>query len=267
MKYTKMKNSRRIKSACIFLLSIVAFVGSTNAQNRDFYQFKIYSIENAQQEQRMDKYLENAYLPALKRAGIPIVGVFKPNEGDANQDKMIFVMIPFKSLEQFAKLSAKLLADEQYLKDGGDYIDAAHDNPPYSRIESILLRSFKDCPEFHIPEHSTPPSEQIYELRSYHGATEKLYERKVEMFNEGDEIEIFFKLDFQPVFFGEVISGASMPNLMYMTTHENTASRAENWKAFSGDPDWKALSGMEKYNNTVSHIDIYMLHPTEYSGI
>ena len=107
MKDIKMNYSLKLKSVCILLLSIVAFIGTINGQSRDFYQFKIYSIEDAQQEQRMDQYLENAYLPALKRAGIPSVGVFKPIEGDANQGKKIFVMVPFKSLEQFEKLPTR----------------------------------------------------------------------------------------------------------------------------------------------------------------
>ena len=257
----------KLKSVCILLFSIVAFIGTINAQSRDFYQFKIYSIDNAQQEQRIDQYLENAYLPALKRAGIPSVGVFKPIEGDANQGKMIFVMVPFMSLEQFETLPAQLNNDKKYQQDGQDYIEAPHDNSPYARIESIILRAFKDIPEFHIPDHSTPRAEQIYELRSYHSATEKIYEKKVDMFNQGGENKIFFELGFQPVFFGEVISGSSMPNLMYMITFENAESQAAHWKAFSSHPDWEVLKNLEKYKNTVSHIDKYLLHPTAYSGI
>ena len=76
--------------------------------------------------------------------------------------------------------------------------------------------------------HTTPPAERIYELRSYQGATEKYYRRKVEMFNEGGEVNIFKRLEFNPVFFGEVISGPAMPNLMYMTSFANEASQKEH---------------------------------------
>ena len=50
------------------------------AKGRDIYQIKIYSIENEQQEHRMDKFLKDAYIPAMHRAGISNVGVFKPVE-------------------------------------------------------------------------------------------------------------------------------------------------------------------------------------------
>ena len=73
--------------------------------------------------------------------------------------------------------------------------------------------------------------DRIYELRSYQSATEKLYQRKVAMFNEG-EAEIFIRLGFQPVFFGEVLSGGDMPRLVYMTTHASSEAQEQNWNAF-----------------------------------
>ena len=37
------------------------------------------------------------------------------------------------------------------------------------------------------------------------------------MFNAGGEIDIFTKLNFNAVFYGDVIVGSHMPNLMYLT--------------------------------------------------
>jgi hypothetical protein len=51
--------------------------------------------------------------------------------------------------------------------------------------------------------------------------SEKKYWKKVEMFNEGGEIDLFSRLNFNAVFYAEVISGPTMPNLMYMTSFEN----------------------------------------------
>ena len=215
----------------------------------------------------MDNYLKNAYIPALERAGIEKVGVFKPIESDTVSGNIIIVMVPFKCLDQFDELPALLNNDAQYQADGKDYIESAHDLPPYARIESILLRSFRFMPEFHVPDHSTSTGEQIYELRSYEGATEKLYERKVEMFNEGGEMALFDKLEFNAVFYSEVISGSHMPNLIYMITFENEKSRQEHWNAFGNHPDWNEMKELERYANTESHIDRWLLHPTEYSGI
>ena len=155
----------------------------------------------------------------------------------------------------------------QYQAAGAQYIESAYDNPPFNRIETILLKAFPDMPRFAVPNHQTPPSERVYELRSYEGPTEKIFQKKVEMFNAGGEIELFKKLEFNAIFYAEVISGSTMPNLMYMTTFSSMKSHDEHWDAFRSHPDWKTLSGMEKYKNTVSKAVKYLLKPTNYSDI
>jgi hypothetical protein len=257
----KQKSSLLLSAFSIFIF------GSLRAQSNDFYQLKIYSFENELQVKQVDSFLKQAFLPALHRSGISKVGVFKPVNEEQVQTKKIYILIPLKSLEQFEKLPELLDKDQQFQMDGKDYINASYDNPPYLRIESIILKTFKGMPGVGIPNHPTPRSERIYELRSYQGATEKIFQRKVEMFNEGGEIEIFKELGFSPVFFGEVISGASMPNLMYMTTFSNETSQKEHWDAFQAHPVWNAIKEIEKYKNTVSKIDKYMLYPTEYSDL
>ena len=87
------------------------------------------------------------------------------------------------------------------------------------------------------------------------------------MFNEAGEIQLFKDLGFQPVFFGEVISGAATPNLMYMTTFSDTSSQNKHWDAFRNSDEWNDMKSIEKYKNTVSHIDKILLHPTEYSDL
>lgn len=267
-----MKNNRLTKTLSqrltnIFIICLFVAAVSAQAIARDIYQIKIYTLENEKQEAQMDNYLKDAFIPALHRAGIKSVGVFKPVEDGDMSGKLIYVLIPFKSISQFEKLGSVLSKDQKYQIDGSDYIDAAHDDAPYARIESTLLRSFKTMPEYGIPTHKTPSSEQIYELRSYQGATEKLYEKKVEMFTDGGESNIFMDLGFQPIFFGEVISGSAMPNLMYLTTFESKASQDEHWNAFSTAPAWLELKADQQYKNTVSKSEKFYLHPAEYSDL
>ena len=87
------------------------------------------------------------------------------------------------------------------------------------------------------------------------------------MFNEGGETNIFEKVGSNAIFYGEVLSGAAMPNLMYMTSYKNMESNKEHWNAFRKHPDWEILKNKPEYANTVSHIDKWMLFPTDYSDI
>ncbi|MBL0744489.1 NIPSNAP family protein [Chryseolinea lacunae] len=256
----------KLLSSLFVMVSCVAFA-ATAAPKREFYEIKIYRVTSSAQEQSVEKYLKEAYLPALHRAGIGKVGVFKPVETDTTFGKRVYVLIPFTSMDQFVKLPETLLKDKQYETAGADYLNAPFDNPPYARIESILLQAFTGMGQLEAPKHTTPVTERVYELRSYEGHTEKIFQNKVKMFNVGDEIALFKRLGFNAVFYAEVLSGPRTPNLMYMTTFANQTSRDEHWKAFSADPEWKKLSGMSEYQHNVSKINIYFLRPVAYSEI
>lgn len=254
----------------LLLLVVCAFLATsaTIAPKREYYEIRVYHITSKTQEDRVDQFLKTAYLPALHRAGITKVGVFKPVDYDtANYGKKIFVFTPFNSLDQFSKLPATLQKDKQYETAGAAYLNTPYTDLPYARMETILLYAFSGMPQLEVPKHSTAPNERIYELRSYEGHSEKIFQNKVKMFNDGDEVGLFKRLGFNAVFYAEVIAGCRMPNLMYMTTFANKASRDEHWETFRTDPQWKSLSGMAEYKNNVSKIDIYFLHPTEYSDI
>lgn len=238
---------------------------SEQVQTREYYQLKIYTFGSDEQVQRTDTYLEEAFLPALDRQGIGPVGVFKRRASEEDTVRGTYVLIPFSSLDEFATLEEKLADDEAYVSAGNEYLNASHDQPPYLRIESVILEAFEDMPEMETPEFGTPRSERVYELRSYESPTEAYYRNKVDMFNAGGEIRLFEALEFNAVFYGEVLSGAKMPNLMYMTTFSDMESRDEHWENFVTAPEWKEMSTLPKYQNNVSHADILLLYPTAYS--
>jgi len=240
-------------------------ISSYSQNEREFYQLKIYSFDTNEQVKTTDTYLKDAYLPALKEIGISTVGVFKEHTEHDSIIGKTYVLIPMKSLDDFLSLESKLATNESYHTQGKSYLKAAHDNPPYRRIESILMKAFVDMPKMATPNLKGPRSERIYELRSYESATEQLYVNKVDMFNAGGEVPLFDDLGFNAVFYGEVISGANMPNLMYMTTHENEEAQTANWKSFVDSPVWNKLKVRPEYQNNVSKNTKYMLYPTEYS--
>lgn len=253
----------RIKTL-LLLATLTFFSCAVLAAGRNFYQLKIYQFKTAQQAEQLDGFLERAYLPALHRAGIGNIGVFKPVAG--TDDRLLtYVFIPYESYDQFAALDGRLQQDKAYQKAGEAHLLAPYDNPPYDRIETILLTAFAGSPQVQLPVLTSPRSERVYELRSYEGPTEALYRNKVDMFNKGDEIGLFKRLGFNAVFYGEVVAGSRMPNLMYLTTFENKKARDEHWAAFGKDEYWKKLSAMPEYQNNVSRNQQIFLYPTDYS--
>jgi hypothetical protein len=260
----KLRHPSRSIYLCLTVILFAALNARAETPDRDFYQLKIYHYKTQGQEARLDQYLQQAYIPAIHRAGIKYVGVFKPVT-QQDSDRKIYVFTPFSSLNKLVGIEQELHADTKYLADGKDYIDADYKSAPYSRIESIILQAFPGMPSTAVPNLTAPKADRVYELRSYESATEKYNVNKVRMFNVGDEIGLFKRLNFNAVFYSEVISGSRMPNLMYMTTFNSKADRDKHWDAFGNDPQWKTLIAKEEYKNNVIHADMIFLQPTEYS--
>lgn len=252
----------------IFLLFATAAIATPYkaADNRAYYEIKVYRVSTNEQVKFVDQFLQNDYLPALHRAGIGKIGVFHPTVNDTASEKRIYLFIPLRSLEDLNTIEELIITDPK-LKEANAYLDAAYNAAPYKRIESIVLKAFPMMPSFQPPSLTGNKTERIYELRSYEGPTEKLYRQKVKMFNVGGEISLFKRLEFNAVFYAEVIAGSRMPNLMYMTSFNNQADRDAHWKKFGEDPQWMKLKVEPEYLNTVSRNETILMNPAEFSEL
>jgi hypothetical protein len=230
-----------------------------------YYEVKIYRVNSPAQNDMTDKYLKEAFIPAMHKNGVTNIGVFKPVETDTAFGKMIYVLVPYKNAEDYFEAFAKLEKDETYNQAGKDFLDAAYNNPPFTRYESVFLKAFAFMPQMKVYPYTTPVTERIYELRSYESATEAKALKKISMFNEGGEMKVFEAIGSNAVFYGQVMLGSQKPRLMYMTTYENMKSHDDHWAAFRNHPEWKRLSGLDEYKNTTSKTKAFLLHPTDYS--
>jgi hypothetical protein len=254
-----------LKPLIFFTFFLMSFQVYSKPTNNGIFQIRIYHLKNDAQVKATDHFLETAFLPALHRFGIKNIGVFKPIANDTSAVKLIYVLIPFSSADQWKKISDRLNSDAVFKSSGKDFLNANAKNPPFERMESLLLQPFSTHPDLTLPKQKS--SERIFELRSYESPTEVLFEKKVAMFNTGGEIPIFNRLGFNPVFYGKVISGTRMPNLMYMPVFDNVQQKNEQWKRFGSDTAWKRISTIPENQNdvNVSHIDSIMMHSTDYS--
>lgn len=236
------------------------------APPREFIVLRIYHATDTTQLTAIDQYLQSSFLPALEKSGFTRTGFFKALNNDTATDKRIYAIIPLASLaqlESFTATAAKTLADSTA---SPGYTTARHNTPPFTRMETILLQAFKGSPQVKKPDLKGNLSERVYELRSYESATEALHLNKVQMFNAG-EVGLFQRLGFNAVFYGQVMAGSRMPNLMYLTSFESKAARDEHWKAFGADPEWKVMSAKTEYQHNVSSNVITFLRPTTYSKL
>lgn len=254
---------RRISFA---LMTLFAFSATTMADDaKQYYEVRSYVLGEKGDADAIDRYLQNALLPALERQSIGPVGVFSNAPSDSKKNpRVVVAVIPYAKIDSITKVNAAVEADAQFQSDAKAYLGRGPSESPYQRIQSELLVAMKCWPEVKVPEEALGNQERVYELRVYESANERIGHLKVEMFNEG-EVPIFLDCNITPIFIGQAVVGQYTPNLTYLTMYPNDDARKESWKQFLRHPDWKVLSGVEKYKGTVSKIHKYVLAPKSYS--
>lgn len=254
-------------AAAAVLAAVPTARGETSpAPARDYYELRIYHFDSAAQQARYDRFLQDALVPALNRAGVAPVGVFTVE--NQPEDHRLYVFLPFPSLQAFGSLNESLAGDSQLHTAGAAIWNLPSSDPPYARIESSLLLAFTGMPGVHIPAETALKKGRVFELRTYSSHSERAGLKKIEMFNEG-EIGVFQRAGFQPVFYGQSLIGGNQPSLTYMVTYPDGVERGSLWAKFGADPECKKLFAIPGYQDKeiVSKIDHVFLRPTVYSQL
>lgn len=243
-----------MKKYFLFIFSVLALKAMTQTRNSDrsYFELRMYEFHDDRQLAVIDEYLSKAFIPFLHERGIGKVGAFTWMGNDTAKTKRLYVLIPARTMATIANYNKAAISDPKVMSRADAYINATSEAPAYQRIVTYFIEGFRLAPNLMIPNLKSSWEDRVYELRSYEGASEKKYLKKVEMFNEGGEIDIFKRLNFNAVFYGEVLSGPTMPNLMYMTSFENMKDRDAHWQSFRDDAAWKELSAKKEYEKTVS---------------
>ena len=233
-------------------------------------ELRVYHFASPQKRQAYEQFLADAAVPALGRAGLGPVGAFKLLAKDnaalklAEDPNDLYVLLAHPTPQSFVTLERRLAADEAYQAAGRAVLGAAKSDPAFARYESSVFLGFDECPQVQAP---TKAESRVLQLRIYESHNEERAKRKIHMFNEGGEIAIFRRLGMNPVFFGEALAGAKLPNLTYMLAFENPDAMTSAWNAFRGDAEWKKLSGDESYKDTVTTITNLVLRPVAGSQV
>jgi hypothetical protein len=235
---------------------------------REYYELRAYRLRDGATHDVLDRYLENALLPALVSRGIGPVGAFNEASADpaAAHHAAIWLLIPYPSLALFAATAADLNRDPEVRKAANAYFTATTKaNPAFDRIDTSLLLAFTGQPKLQLPQAHAKPT-RVFELRTYDSFNEEKALAKIDMFNAG-EIPVMREVGLSPVFYGQALAGRDLPHLSYMTSGPDMATHLEHWKAFGAHPTWLKLKNDPQYADTVSQITKRFLTPMSYSQI
>ena len=240
------------------------------AAPRQVLELRTYRFASEAKLKTYGDFLAAALVPALNRAGVKPVGVFRalkadnPKPGLEADELKLYVLLPHADLGSALALPEVLGADAVLTPQANAVLATPMSDPVYERFECQLMVGFSQCPGIEVP--SLAP-DRVLQLRIYESHNDERALRKIEMFNEGGEIALFRRLGVNPVFFGQSIAGALLPNLTYMVGFESPAALEAAWAAFIKHPDWEQLKADPRYAETVSRITNTILRPLPGSQI
>ena len=226
-----------------------------------FHELVRFEVLNNAKRGQLESFLGDTVIPGLNKLGCSPIGVFRPKYGAHGSE--VYMLVPHASIDSFLTVWDKLAKTPAYQTAA----DREMDDPLYERMESSLLKAFTGMPEVEVPPAIEGHQGRIFELRTYESHNRMKSTRKIEMFNEGKEIQIFRDVGLHPVFFGQTLAGPLMPNLVYMLAFKDMEQRDKHWKQFSSSPAWAELRKNERYRGTVSAITDVILSASPVSQI
>ncbi len=225
------------------------------SEPNQIFELRCYKLRHSKSDQfgRLTSFLEAEHLPMAKRVGVT-QGYFRVTLGEFTP--RVYTLAAYDSLADMgAKMEAKR-TDKAWAK--AAEIFGQHDEAPYDRVESWLLRAFDGIKKIEVPD--IPEAPRAYDLRIYEQETFRDTQEKIRMFNE-EEIQIFRDCGINPVFFGETIVGSHMPSLIYMSHYPSMDERGKAWSTFGRSEGWQRIKNRPGWSNadivsTVSNIHL-----------
>lgn len=213
---------------------------------------------------RFGRFVEEALVPALGRAGHGPVGVFDVSLGA--DSPTLHLLVPHADAASVASLPDRLEADPEYRRSAAALLALPASDPPYQRCHSSLIATVPTCPAIERPLGNPG---RIFELRTYRSHSEPASLKKIAMFEVEGELAIFRRVGLHPVFFGRDLVGEGLPSLTYLLGFADSASREKAWAAFAADPEWQRIRALPGYADAeiVSGITAVLLRPAAGSQI
>jgi len=244
----------------LLVMSTFIFSGFQSGKNDDspkkqIYEWRIYTLTG--DGARLDAFFKETLIPAYNRCKIP-VGAFTLYKPEEKAQRYLLLVYP--DLKTYDQVRHTVWNDKEFQKAASPFFESTAPDPVYSEYETYVCEAFDKMPVMRMPDKDRT----LFEFRCYHSPNEDANQRKIKMFNN-EEIALFDKVGIHSVCYGEILSGARMPALIYLTWYKDEASRNSAWDAFGKHPDWETMKNKPEYKNTATVTQSHLLSPMPYS--
>jgi hypothetical protein len=254
------KTSLSLAVLCTAIVAVSGCLSHTPAAKSDelkkeIYEWRVYTL--TKDSAALDDFFQNALIPAYNRLGAK-AGAFKPFQPENAAARYLLFVYP--DLNTYYKAKKEIWKDEVFMKIAQPFYDSTAPNPLYTDFKSYLCEAFDKIPQMRQPDKDRT----LFEFRRYHSPNEEANQRKIKMFNK-DEIDIFDKTGVNSVCYGEILAGAEMPAIIYLTWYKDVPTHNQAWEDFVNHDDWQRIRSLPEYAYTATNNLSVWLLPLEYS--
>lgn len=109
-------------SAAVAGMSALSAVAAEGEQPmpREFYELRIYTPRTEEQQDRLERHVRDALVPALNRQGVRPVGVFR--EQQPSDPPRLFLLISYPTLDAFVNAGPRPRQDMAYQYAAADFL-------------------------------------------------------------------------------------------------------------------------------------------------
>ncbi|GJM27736.1 MAG: hypothetical protein DHS20C17_03710 [Cyclobacteriaceae bacterium] len=217
--------------------------GQDAASENEIYELRTYELSWGGNRGALTAYLNDVEKPYVQNHGANHFMTFV--ESGQALPSQLWTLTSFPDFASYQNAFSNR-SNERFVQQSKGYSESGQ---TFNRISSSLLYAFDGLKQMKTPIENAA----LFELRIYEGVNEDAVRRKTKMFND-EELELFYKVDLNPVFFGSMMVGSYVPSLVYMLNYRDMEHRDQAWKDFLEHPDWLVMRDKEIYANTVSNI-------------
>ncbi len=213
------------------------------------YELRLYDATPGNLPAVNDRF-GNHVVGFFKKYGIGILGFWTEEIGTSN--RLTFIL-SYEDMGDRERKWREFASDPDWRK---VQAETEAGGPLAATVQNTFMRLTSYSPEPKI-------SSNLQELRIYDAVPGKLQALHDRFANH--TMGFFKKYDIDVIGYWTDEIGVSN-RLTYLVGHESLAKREENWRAFSGDPDWqKAVAESHRDGVLVRQARNIILRPTSYS--
>ena len=242
-----------------FIFNGFASENAADTGKKQIYEWRVYTL-NADGAS-LDNFFKETLIPAYNRQKISVAAfsLYK-NQVQKQEKEQRYLLFVYPDMETYLNVKQAIRNDQAFLKAAAPFYEKTAPAPVYSDYVTYLCEAFDKIPAMRIPDKSNT----LFEFRLYHSPNDDANKRKVKMFNV-DEIPLFDEVGITSVCYGEILAGANMPALIYLTCHKDETTRSETWSRFQKHPEWDRMKNDPEYKNTATNNQVRLLSPLSYS--